>query len=82
MIIKFEIIESKFWGLLWKVDDYCYSYLHNITNSRARVGSLKNAEGDLVSDSQTMCNILSNFFTSVFTDEDTTNIPIPYCGNF
>ena len=54
-----------------------YSYLNNNIKSRAQVGPLKNANGDLVSDSQGMCNILNNFFTSVFTDEDTTDIPIP-----
>ena len=51
-----------------------YSHLNNNTKSRSQVGPLKN-DGEQVSDSQGMCNVLNSFFTSVFTDEDTENIP-------
>ena len=54
-----------------------YSHLNNHTKSRAQVGPLQNDEGTQVADSQGMCNILNSFFSSVFTAEDTTNIPVP-----
>ena len=52
-----------------------YSHLNNNTKSRAQVGPLKNESGEQISDSQGMCNVLNSFFTSVFTEEDTANIP-------
>ena len=54
-----------------------YSHLNNHTKSRAQVGPLQNEEGEQLSDSQGMCNILNSFFSSVFTNEDCTNIPTP-----
>lgn len=54
-----------------------YSHLNAHTKSRSQVGPLKSEENIQVSDSQGMCNILNSFFSSVFTDEDTTNIPVP-----
>ena len=54
-----------------------YSHLNAHTKSRSQVGPLQDDQGAPVSDSQGMCNILNSFFSSVFTDEDTSNIPIP-----
>ena len=54
-----------------------YSHLNNNIKSRSQVGPLHNHQGIQVSDSQGMCNILNSFFTSVFTKEDTENIPTP-----
>ena len=54
-----------------------YSHLNKHTKSRAQVGPLKNEKDEQVSDSEGMCNLLNSFFTSVFTKEDTINIPLP-----
>ena len=54
-----------------------YSHLNKHTKSCAQVGPLKNVNGEQVSDSEGMCDTLNSFFTSVFTKEDTSNIPQP-----
>ena len=54
-----------------------YAHMNNKMKSRVQVGPLKNDKDDLVSDSEGMSNIFNRFFTSIFTDEDTSNIPRP-----
>ena len=54
-----------------------YSHLNKYTKSRAHVGPLKNEKDELISDNDGMCNVLNSFFSSVFTKEDTHNIPVP-----
>ena len=54
-----------------------YSYINSNTKARSQVGPLKNNDGLTVSDSQGMSNMLNSFFGSVFTNEDTTNMPVP-----
>ena len=47
------------------------------------MGPLKNTSGKLVTDDQSMAEILNDFFCSVFTQEDTSNVPEAeqrYCG--
>ena len=44
-------------------------------NSRPSKGPLKNAKNDTVADEQGMTEILNNFFSSVFTREQTDNVP-------
>ncbi len=45
------------------------------TKSRPSIGPLRNEKKEMVSDDQGMTELLNNFFGSVFTREDTTNIP-------
>ena len=53
-----------------------YMYLNSKSSNRTRVGPLDN--GDTVtSDDGEMANLLNDFFSSVFTQEDTTSIPPP-----
>ena len=54
-----------------------YSHLNSHTKSRSQIGLLQTDQGHQVSDSQGMCDILNSFFSSVFTDEGTTNNPVP-----
>ena len=54
-----------------------YSHLNAHTKSRSQIGPLLSDQGHQVSDSKGMCDILNSFFASVFTDEDTTSIPVP-----
>ena len=53
-----------------------YSYLSKNTKSRSPVGPLIDSDGTQVSEPQGMCQILNNFFSSVFTNEDITNAPV------
>ena len=45
------------------------------TSNRVGVEPLKNTSGKLVTDDQSMAEILNDFFCSVFTQEDTSNVP-------
>ena len=52
-----------------------YSYMKKRTSNRVGVGPLKNTSGKLVTDDQSMAEILNDFFCSVFTQEDSSNVP-------
>ena len=51
-----------------------YSYVRSKSKCNDRVGPLKDVNGDIVTDDLDMCNILNNFFSSVFRCEDSTNV--------
>lgn len=53
-----------------------YNYIKSKTKSKSSVGPLK-INNNLVTDSQEIASALNNFFTSVFTNEDTSQIPVP-----
>ena len=56
-----------------------YGYINSKRKIRSSVGPLENQHGEIVSDLQGCTEILGSFFQSVFTDEDTGNIPeFPY----
>ena len=52
-----------------------YSYMKKRTSNQVTVGPLKDSSGQLVTDDECMADILNDFFCSVFTREDTTDIP-------
>jgi len=52
-----------------------YAYVKNKTKSRPAIGPLKNEKKETVADDQGMAELLNSFFSSVFTKENTTNIP-------
>ena len=52
-----------------------YRYVRTMTKSKDRVGPLKDSSGTIIDDDQSMCDTLNNFFASVFTKEDTHNVP-------
>ena len=51
-----------------------YSYLKSNTANRQSVGPLKDKD-NIVSDDKEMVELLNAFFTSVFTEEDLSNVP-------
>ena len=55
-----------------------YSYMKKTTSNRVGVGvgPLKDSEGGLVTDDGAMAELLNDFFCSVFTAEDCSNIPV------
>ena len=47
-----------------------YSYVRSKSKVKDAVGPLANPNGELVTEKSEMCNILNNYFGSVFTNED------------
>ena len=46
-----------------------YRYVRSKSKTKDRVGPLKDSAGNVVNDNKSMCEILNNFFASVFTQE-------------
>ena len=53
-----------------------YSYLKSRTSNRVTVGPLKDGV-EIVTDNNKMAEMLNGFFSSVFTQEDVSDIPTP-----
>lgn len=51
-------------------------YVKSKTRAKTTVGPLKGNDGQLISDDQEMAACLNNFFSSTFTREDNTRMPI------
>ena len=54
-----------------------YSYVNNKTTVRSEIAVLKNRNGELAILPHEKADMLNNYFASVFTKEDTDNIPEP-----
>ena len=54
-----------------------FAYVKSKCKSNARVGPLKDAAGQVISRPATMSDLLNDHFTSVFTREDNTHLPLP-----
>ena len=52
-----------------------WSYMKKKTSNRVSVGPLKDDQDKLVTDSKEQANILNRWYCSVFTREDTSNVP-------
>ena len=52
-----------------------WAYMKQKTPNRQSIGQLYNKDRNLVNDDKEQANILNEFFSSVFTDKDTTNLP-------
>ncbi len=52
-----------------------YAYLKRKTRNRVTVGPLRDAHGNIVSEDEKMAEVLNQYFSTVFTREDVTNIP-------
>jgi hypothetical protein len=51
-----------------------YSYIKKKTKSRPSIGPLKDKNEKVVTEDQEMAKVLNEFFSSVFTRENTTNV--------
>ena len=56
-----------------------YQYIASKTVKKEGVYELVNKEGKLTSDDEEKCILINDFFSSVFTQEDVTNVPIYKC---
>jgi Reverse transcriptase (RNA-dependent DNA polymerase)/Endonuclease-reverse transcriptase len=54
-----------------------FAYIRRKTKSRPCVGPLRDSQGRTVHQDSEMAALLNRFFSSVFTREDTTNVPEP-----
>ncbi len=52
-----------------------YKYANLKLKSRCRISQLKKSDGSLTTNDSEKAETLNNFFSSVFTEEDTTNMP-------
>ena len=52
-----------------------YGYMKKKTGNKVTVGPLKDSSGNLVTDDKLIAEQLNLFFCSVFTQEDTANVP-------
>ena len=52
-----------------------YSYMKKKTSNKVGIGPLKDSSGNMTSDDEKMAELLNNFFCSVFTREDVSNLP-------
>jgi len=52
-----------------------YAYVRNKAKVKPKVGLLAADNGEIVDDSTKMADEFNKFFSSVFTDKDTTNTP-------
>jgi hypothetical protein len=53
-----------------------FAYIKRKTKSRPCIGPLKDSEKKVVTDDEGMAKILNEFFSSVFTREDVSSIPL------
>ena len=54
-----------------------YAYVKQRTKTRPAIGPLKNSEGQILREDKEMASLFNGFFSSVFTREDTANVPEP-----
>ena len=54
-----------------------YSYVRSKQRTKDRVGPLKDDDGEVIIEDGVAANRLNDYFSSVFTTEDCSNIPVP-----
>ena len=54
-----------------------YAYIRNKQRTKDKVGPLKDQNGELLVEDQKNAELLNGYFSSVFTQEDVSNIPEP-----
>ena len=54
-----------------------YAYVKQRTRTRPSIGPLKDREGRVVREDREMAGLFNGYFSSVFTREDTANVPEP-----
>ena len=54
-----------------------YAYVRSISQTKTMVGPLTNTAGELSADNEEMAKLLNDAFSSMFTQEDLSNLPAP-----
>ena len=55
-----------------------YAYVRSKQNVRDKVGPLENNRGNIISEGFQMAEVLNEYFSSVFTTEDISSLPVPF----
>ena len=55
-----------------------YAYVRSKQKVRDKVGPLENNGGNIISDGFQMAEVLNEYFSSVFTTEDISSLPVPF----
>ena len=55
-----------------------YAYVRSKQKVRYKVGPLENNRGNIISDGFQMAEVLNEYFSSVFTTEDISSLPVPF----
>ena len=55
-----------------------YAYVRSKQEVRDKVGPLENNRGNIISDGFQMAEVLNEYFSSVFTKEDISSLPVPF----
>ena len=55
----------------------CYAYVRGKQNIQAQVGRLQVSDGNIITEGFLMAENLNEYFSSVFTREDISPLPIP-----
>ena len=54
-----------------------YAYVRSKQKVQDKVGPLENNRGNIISDGFQMAEVLNEYFSSVFTIEDFSSLPVP-----
>ena len=54
-----------------------FAYVRSNERNKVKVGPLKDNLGNIITDNKVTADIFNDYFASVFTREDTNNIPVP-----
>jgi len=53
------------------------TYARSKSKNSVKIGPLVGRDGDLISNATAKATVLNDFFCSVFTKQDTSNVPVP-----
>ena len=70
--------ENKLAGNIKNDSKTFYAYVRSKQKVRDKVGPLENNRGNIISDGFQMAEVLNEYFSSVFTTEDISLLPVPF----
>ena len=70
--------EKKLAGNIKNNSKSFYAYVRSKQKVRDKVGPLETNNGNIISDGFQMAEVLNEYFSSVFTTEDISSLPIPF----
>ena len=65
-------------GNIKNVSKSFYAYVRSKQKFRDKVGPLEHNRGNIISDGFQMAEVLNEYFSSVFTIEDISSLPVPF----
>ena len=70
--------EKKLAGNIKNYSNCFYAYVRSKQKVRDNVGPQENNRGNIISDGFQMAEVLNEYFSSVFTTEDISSLPVPF----